>query len=216
MSKSLNLLTKRFGQLVVIARIGNTKWNKSRWLCLCDCGNQTMVQGVHLCNGDTKSCGCLVKKHAKIMGLNNGRHGHKRSGKRTRLYNIWGGIIERCCNPSYRDYDHYGGRGITVCERWKQFEYFLADMGDPLTNKHQIDRINNNKGYFLANCRWTTATINNRNKRNNRLLNLHGKIQCVTVWSEEVNLSIQTIMWRVNNGWSIEKSLTTPIRKRRD
>lgn len=215
MSKPLDLLNKRFGRLIVIKRFDNNIYGKSRWLCKCDCEKITIVQGVHLCDGQTKSCGCLLREHAKIMGLKNIQHGHKRMGKKTKLYDVWGSLIQRCTNPNSKQWKDYGGRGITVCKRWLKFEYFNEDMRKDWRFGLQIERRNNDEGYCEENCYWATRREQNRNKRNNRLLDLNGKIQCVTVWSQEMNLSIQTILWRINNGWPTEKALLTPVAERR-
>ncbi len=216
MSKSLNLVNNRFGRLVVIKRVANNKRGRTRWLCECDCGNKTIVLGMRLKNQDTKSCGCFRDELAKTMGLSRLRHGHKRFGQMTRVYSIWGGMIKRCSNSGHRWYKNYGGRGIAVCARWRKFENFLKDMGEPPTDEHQIDRVDNDGHYEPKNCRWVTRSQNGRNKRNNRLITMEKRTQCITAWSQEVGISVQTIVRRIKSGWSIEAALSTPVRGKKE
>lgn len=126
-------------------------------------------------------------------------------------------MIQRCTNPNDKRYKNYGGRGITVCKRWRNsFEKFLEDMGEPPTKEHSIDRINNNGNYCKSNCRWVTRKEQNRNKRNNRLITYKGKTQCLIEWAEEYNINYDTLWCRIYKyGWPIEKALTTPVKKRR-
>lgn len=142
------------------------------------------------------------------------KHGHSRKGKWSRTYNSWVHMIQRCTNPNNKDYHFYGGRGINVCKRWMgSFENFLEDMGEALPEL-QLDRSNNDRGYCKSNCRWATRKQQQRNKHNNRLETYNGKIQCIAAWVEETGISRQVILWRLNNGWSTEKALTTSVQKR--
>jgi hypothetical protein len=128
-------------------------------------------------------------------------------------YEIWCGIKKRCSNPQTLAYKNYGGRGITICERWQDsFEAFFADMGPRPSPQHSIERKNNALGYSPNNCIWATATIQGRNKRTNRLLTLHGQTFCLQEWAERTGLSHNTILRRKLLGWSDEKALTTPVR----
>jgi len=117
----VDIVGQRFGRLVAVARVGK----KSLWLCRCDCGAEPRVCGSSLRSGTTKSCGCLAIDNARALGKRNKTHGYGGS----RIYSIWYAMIKRCCNPGHRCYADYGGRGITVCDRWKAFENFLADVG---------------------------------------------------------------------------------------
>jgi len=122
----------------------------------------------------------------------------------------------RCTNFNYSGYKDYGGRGITVCERWMKFENFLEDMGEPPTKGHTLDRKNNDRGYCKSNCRWATKKQQMRNKRNNRLLTYKGKTQCMTDWASQYGMNKNTLRSRiVEMNWSIEKALTSPVRKRK-
>lgn len=123
---------------------------------------------------------------------------------------------QRCINENSVYYANYGKRGITVCDRWLKFENFIKDMGEPPTKKHSLDRIDNNKGYCLKNCRWTTRHQQQGNMRTNHIITFSGKTQCLAEWSREVKINQKTLWNRlVTLGWSVEKSLTKPIQKQR-
>ena len=164
MSRPLELSGKHFGRLTVVERDGSDKKGDSLWLCKCDCGNEAIVRGYLLKNGKTQSCGCLL--HEAIIKNN---HLLKRTHgeTRTRLYHIWSGIKERCLNKNSKHYPDYGGRGITICVEWKScyenFRNWSRQHG--YTDKLTIDRINNDGSYEPDNCRWTTMSVQNSNRR---------------------------------------------------
>jgi len=208
MPRLVDLTGKRFGRLVVIKRVVNNKWGQSRWLCLCDCGKKPIVSNTHLRTGSVQSCGCM-----NIEKLT--RHGGAKRGKRLKIYAVWGAMIQRCTNPNNRQWKNYGNRGITVCERWMKFENFLEDMGKPPGHGYSIERKDNNGNYCKENCIWATRKEQNRNKRDNHLITFGGKTQCLTDWAEEIGIKQETILKRFRISWSIEKALTTPVKKRR-
>ncbi len=211
MPKLIDLSGQKFGKLTVIVRITNVNSKQIKWLCDCDCGQTTTVQRGNLKNGHTQSCGCLRKEKGIV---NNTQHGHYKNGQQPITYSSWAKVIQRCANSNNKDYHNYGGRGITMCKRWLKFENFLEDMGEPPAGK-SIDRIDNNKGYYKSNCRWATRKQQNRNKRNNRLITFNGKTQCLPAWAEETGINIRTLWSRINRGWSTEKTLTTPVRRKK-
>lgn len=165
MSRLIDLTGQRFGMLTVLGprrseleKSGTTVY----WLCKCDCGASSWVAARHLRNGHTQSCGCFrsIKTTAEKT----------KHGKRwTKEYIIWAGMIQRCQNPNHQSYALYGGRGISVCDRWLGeggFENFLDDMGPAPSAAHQIDRFPNNDGdYEKSNCRWATIKQQARNRR---------------------------------------------------
>ena len=132
----------------------------------------------------------------------------------TKTYKSWQGIIQRCTNSNNPSWKNYGGRGISVCERWKIFNNFLMDMGEKPSEKYSIDRVDNNLGYFKENCRWTLQLVQVRNTRWNRVLTFYGKTKCLSEWAESLGIQRKTLAMRLDKlGWSLEKALTTPARK---
>ena len=189
---------ERFGRLVAVAPCA-TSTLKCR--CRCDCGTVKQVRAYSLRAGTTRSCGCLYTRH--------GYGGKHKSG----TYSSWANMISRCTNKNH-SWANYGGRGITVCKRWLKFENFLSDMGEcPLG--HSIDRRDNSLGYKPGNCRWTTPKQQARNKRTNKLLTFNGETLCLIEWAEKLGMSEDVIGSRILSGWTIERALTTPLRKKR-
>jgi hypothetical protein len=143
----------KFGRLLAIER------HHDKWLCRCDCGNETMVKVKQLKNGNTKSCGCLYRE---TRGVAQRTHGLTYAKE----YGVWNSMRERCTRPRIKGFENYGGRGISVCERWyNSFENFYADMGPRPSSKHSLDRTDNDGNYEPDNCRWVLRKEQNRNKR---------------------------------------------------
>jgi hypothetical protein len=147
----------RFGRLLVTGRGENTAVGQARWICSCDCGKETLVHGYSLRGGLSNSCGCLQRLKTSTANKTHGQ-------TKTSLYRIWAGMFTRCYDKNHRTYKWYGGRGITVCPRWKSFENFSADMG-PRPGNLTLDRINNDGNYELSNCRWASVKEQNTNRR---------------------------------------------------
>lgn len=135
------------------------------------------------------------------------KHGYYK----TKIYKVWIEMRKRCANPNATGYENYGGRGISVCERWGDFMTFLTDMGKPEKGL-LLDRINTNGNYEPENCRWVSSKEQNRNKRNSVYLEVSGKTQCVSAWAEELGVDPSAIRGRLNRGWDVEKAVLTPIR----
>jgi hypothetical protein len=158
--KSPNILGERFGRLVVTELLATSP--RTRWRAACDCGNTWEGLGSQLTTGHTQSCGC---SRADANRARQQTHGMRD----TRVYAIWNAMRQRCTNPNQPHYERYGGRGITVCPEWlESFEKFYADMGDPPTDDHSIDRIENDRGYEPGNCRWATRVEQQANTRPRR------------------------------------------------
>lgn len=152
-----DLTGRSFGRLCVI-RFNHTENGYRYWLCQCECKKQVFVTSNNLRNGTTRSCGCL-RDEIKF------KHGHNRVKNKSRTYQSWDNMIQRCTNPYASKYEYYGGRGIKVCDRWKEdFRNFLEDMGERPKGM-TLDRINVNGDYLLENCRWTTPKEQVRNRR---------------------------------------------------
>lgn len=125
-------------------------------------------------------------------------------------YEAWRSIRGRCLNPNDQAYPSYGGRGITICDDWRDsFPAFLRDVGPRPSAEHSIDRIDNNQGYEPGNVRWSTRTEQGRNKRNNHLLTLNGETRCVSEWAEVIGIQATTLFRRIRKGWTVERALTT-------
>lgn len=192
MGRVKDLTGQKFGRLTVIERAEN-KGRYTCWKCRCDCGNEVVVQGTSLKSGATRSCGCL---------RNEGNH-YTHGMRHTRIYRIYYGMINRTTNPNATGYKNWGGRGITVCERWLKFKNFLEDVKDlPHCGEkgYSIDRINNEKGYEPDNVRFVTRTEQNRNRRNNILVEFQNRLVTLGELSEITGVAWTTLKDRYKRG----------------
>jgi hypothetical protein len=154
----VDMAGRRFGRLIVLTLCSErSRWRKAIWACKCDCGAQCAVVGKELRSGRTRSCGCFRREVSRRRMTTHGRSG-------TRAYRCWRAMLQRCFYSNGQAYSRYGGRGITVCERWLIFENFYRDMGDPLPGQ-SLDRIDNDGNYEPSNCRWATASQQVLNRR---------------------------------------------------
>lgn len=194
----------RFGRLTVGDPVRGGR--EVKWRCRCDCGQEALVAGHLLRSGDTSSCGCVRRAVTAEQGKKNLKHGHS-LGRRSPEYRSWTAMWDRCSNPAGGNWPGYGGRGITVTDRWKDFEVFLADMGARPAGT-TLDRRDNSKGYEPDNCRWATADEQNGNRRTSLILEHGGRRQSLSAWAREVGLHKATISMRLRAGWSVEDALT--------
>ncbi len=206
----IDLTGKRYGRLTVLGYAGDRQCGKLRnklWRVRCDCGTELVVLSGNLnCkkSGRTQSCGCRARELSSARAKTHGMYGKG-------VYYIWGGIIGRCLNPKSKYYTRYGGRGITVCDRWRHsFENFQADMGPRPSPKHTIERKDNDRGYSPDNCCWATMKEQASNRSNT--IRVNGVTLAAMAESSGIPLSV--IQERHKHGWPPE-SLTEPVNGRR-
>lgn len=195
-----NLTGQKFGRLTVIGLDEKQQTRKTYWICQCECGNIKTVRSDSLQNGTIRSCGCLKREQDRTNLTAN--HSHKQSG--TRLYKTWQGIKKRCYDKHCACYYRYGGRGIVMCDEWKEsfvpfYEWAIENgYSDELT----IDRIDVNGNYEPDNCKWGTAKEQCNNRRTNIIITIGNATKTLTEWCEIFELDFKTILARYNrNGF---------------
>ncbi|MDS7057215.1 hypothetical protein NXG04_07935 [Klebsiella pneumoniae] len=203
-----DLTSQKFGKLFVIRRTEKPSHIKTKnavfWLCLCDCGNEKVVNGINLKSGATSSCGCIHKKQLIERSTSHG-------DSRERLYRIWNGMVNRCTNKKVKDYNEYGGRGISACDEWLSYENFKKDMYESYLEhvsihgerNTTIDRIESNGNYSKENCRWANWKEQQRNKRNTVIINevINGKTYTsIMDIAKDYEINQRTIRYRYNKG----------------
>lgn len=208
MARLNNLTGNRYGRLVVIKRANDYITPSGRhyvqWLCRCDCGNTTIVIGDALVRHKTKSCGCYRNdKNTEKFST----HGESNNNK---LYGVWCSMKTRCYNRNSQYYSHYGGRGITVHDSWRnnyiEFKEWAIKNGyqEGLT----IDRIDVNGNYCPENCRWVDRSAQANNRRSNILCTLNGETHNLTEWSKITGISYSKLNQRFHAGWDVKRMLT--------
>lgn len=197
-----DLTGKRFGKLTVISRAENIGV-KTAWNCVCDCGKSVVVISNSLKTGNTKSCGCLSRKHG---------------GTNTRLYVVWRGMIDRCYKPYVERYKNYGGRGITVCDEWHDFanfrEWAIASGYDENAKHYDctIDRIDVNGNYCPSNCRWISMNEQMQNTKRTHYITVNRERMNLSKASKKYNISVATLLARLNLGWSPERAVSETVK----
>lgn len=198
-SRVRNRVGERYGRLVALRLVG-LRYG-AVWECRCDCGTIKQVPGSKLTTGAVRSCGCLRREFVRP----NTTHGMSDSVE----YRIWQGMLNRCRNRKMTNYHRYGGRGIEVCERWRNsFRAFMSDMGPRPSDSHSIDRVNVNGNYEPENCRWATHVQQARNRSTARLLTHGGKTLCLEDWAKQLGTRSSVLCSRLERGWSVEEAVT--------
>lgn len=207
MGKFKNLAGQKFGRLTAV--LPEMKKDRVYWVCKCDCGNSTLVSASNLTTGQVRSCGCLKREFASaVASARNKTHGMFGS----RLYKIWSGMVCRCENAKHPYYERYGGRGIRICDEWRNdnssfFEWALENgYRDGLT----IDRISNDGDYEPGNCRFVSVKQQQLNKSSNTIVSVGGLDLPITEMCEVLNMSYPTVAGRIKRGWSLMDALTIP------
>ena len=202
MAKLKDLTGERFSRLLVVEHAHSVNYRHS-WRCRCDCGNSVVALGSNLRTGKTRSCGCLMKGCAHTHGLS-----------RLPEYHVWASMIQRCTNKNNTRYHCYGGRGISVCERWHTFPEFFEDMGPRPSRNHSIDRINNDGNYEPGNVRWATYVEQANNKRFNNLFSIEGRVDTLSNWARLLNVNPYSLVWqRVRHGMTVRHALQVKSRQ---
>lgn len=198
--KFKDMTGQRFDMLTVIKYSHSTKEGDACWFCKCDCGKIIVYQAKSLRKGLATSCHCKKRRPHTI--------------RQGRVYNSWRNMLRRVRNPNNTEYQNYGGRGITVCQRWLNFDNFFADMGKPPTEKHTLERIDVNKNYEPTNCCWATIKEQCNNTRRNHFYTYQGQTKTIAQWAEIYHFEYACLRSRLRDlNWNIEKALTTPLRR---
>jgi hypothetical protein len=204
--RAIDLAGMQYGVLVVLRR---DPTNRRNWICRCACGSEKSIARCNLKSGSTKSCGCLSVRWISLAKTKHGQAARMHGQRPTRTYSSWAAMNKRCNCESDAAYPLYGGRGITICERWASFEYFLADMGERPPGL-SLERIDNDGNYEPGNCKWGTRKEQGRNRRTSKFLTIEGETLCMTEWAERNGIARSTITDRLARGWTTEEAVTTP------
>lgn len=199
---------KKFGRLLVLRVHGHTKSGNKLWWCRCECGTEKAVHHAPMIKGVVVSCGCYNQQRKTTFG------GLQKTYPRE--YKIWHGIVKRCTDPNNRKYKDYGARGIKVSEGWLGqvgFQNFIDHIGPCTDTTLSVDRINNEGHYEPGNVRWATDTTQSNNRRSSHYLTFDGRTQSIRQWGKEVGINEQTLHERLKRGWSVERTLTTPLKR---
>lgn len=198
MPAKIDLTGKQFDRWTVVKQATQKLYGKPAWECLCTCGNTGIVAGSALRMGESRSCGCLMKEVAaenlRAAATKHGMHN-------TPMYFRWLGIKLRCYHPTHYAYPRYGGRGITMCDEWKNsFKSFYAYIGDPPSEAHSLDRIDNNGNYEPGNVRWATKQEQANNRSDNVRITFNGETKTLAEWGRTLGVTPEAVAWRVKHG----------------
>lgn len=215
-TKLIDLSGQSFGRLTVVCRAETPSHvrqkHRAHWTCRCTCGAETVVAGKSLRSGGAQSCGCLRVERNKAAITS---HGHATTKAHTRTYTSWRSMRSRCLDKGSHSYPEYGGRGISICQRWESFAAFLEDMGERPAGM-SIDRIDVNGNYEPSNCRWATASLQSANTRRALVYEFEGVSLPLIDWAKRLGIDYQTLKTRIRSyGWTPERALTTPVQVHR-
>ena len=208
MTQPVDVLGQRFGRYLVIAKSDKrTKAMKQMVICKCDCGTERDVVVGNLRSGLTTSCGCWKDEKT-------GERRRKHGLSKTTMYYRYNQMIHRCYILNNPEYKNYGGRGIKVCDRWKDINNFIDDMYSLYIPGLDLDRINNDGDYEPSNCRWVTRKVNCNNRRDSIFIEYNGYKKTISEWADYLNIPYSVITYRLKS-WSVDKIFTTPYPSRK-
>lgn len=208
-----NYIGLRFNRLVVVSDMGVVD-KRRRVVVKCDCGVEKKCMMQSLKDGSTQSCGCLNLELSKKRSTKHGLY------KAHSLYTVWDSMIQRCCNSNNRQYRDYGGRGVAVCREWRESYKVFHDWAiDKWKTGLQLDKDSmfkrgEGKLYCPEFCSFITRSENQRKNRRNRVIEFNGESLCIVEWSERLNIPYDILRGRLRSGWTVEKTLTEPVKKR--
>lgn len=194
--KAIDMVGQKVGRLTVLARDG-ARGNRAAWACACDCGNRVTVAGGELRKGDTKSCGCL---NSEMASERKRKHGMAGSPEHI----TWCRMRQRCNDPNDKRWRRYGGRGITICDAWKDFGRFLKDMGKRPKGL-SLERIDNDGPYSPDNCQWATPRQQANNRKTSAFVEHDGERLTLAQWSRRTGIHHNTLRYRMRAGWPAER-----------
>ena len=196
----------KYGRLTALEYAGVSKGKQTLWKCKCDCGKFIIVHKQNLKNGHTISCGCynseIASKKSKVHGV-----------RKTRLYNIWHDMLNRCYKENHRCYKNYGKRGIQVCDEWRNnvLNFYDWSIKNGYKENLTLDRIDNDKGYSPDNCRWVTIIQQANNTSRNLFFTIDGKTETLANWCRIYNADYKLVHSRIyRKKWDILRALTQP------
>lgn len=197
------------GRLTLLRKVREN--GDTRWECLCSCGNTASVSRSHL--HETKSCGCLWRERMAEVNTTHGAAKRDAGGRQEPEYAIWKGIVARCFRPTAEHYADYGGRGITMCDEWREsYQAFISYIGSRPSKIHSIDRHPNNDGnYEPGNVRWATKGEQARNTRRNIYVTFGDRTMVVSDWAKEKGIDVKRIYRRLRLGWDAERAFNDPV-----
>lgn len=206
----------RFGRLTVVGegapKVAASGFSAKTARVRCDCGVEKVVRAGDLKHGYSHSCGCLQRELTAVKIADRSRtHGQAGKSVRTPEYSAWSSMKRRCSSPRDSNYPRYGGRGITVCDRWRDsFEAFFEDMGPRPSAIHSVERDNRDGNYEPGNCRWATQKEQANNRRSNVEVEAFGETMTVVQWAERLGIDQMIIYQRLAKGWNGERAVSTP------
>lgn len=203
-----DLTGRRFGRLMVVRRAANNKNGDPAWHCVCDCGTEKVVSGSASRQGHTRSCSCLRRElNSTLRPPVHEKHGQAGAGAATKEYRAWQSMKARCYTESTRAFHRYGGRGIRVCDRWRDdFVAFFADLG-PCPPGRSLDRVDNDGDYEPGNVRWASCAVQARNRSNNHFIEYAGEKLTLTDWARRLGVSDSTLWYRLKQGIPLVEAL---------